>query len=391
MADTSSIAFNQPFAEQLAFFKRKLNLPSERWDDIIKSAHDRAFIVAGAQQADLLADLSGAIVKAIEKGTGLAAFRKDFNAIVAQSGWTGWTGEGSAAGTAWRTKVIYQTNMATSYAAGRWQQLNDPDLLKILPYWQYKHSDSVAHPRPEHVSWDGLTLLPDHVFWQTHYPPNGWGCHCRVTAVSNAQAMKAMANGRGPASAPAAGNIDGIDKGFDYAPGAGVDMPLRQAVQDKLIKYPPAIRKTLAADINRHINAEDPAPAFVRKALENPTLTETLWLGFVEQPGAISKTASHDVAGYMVTLRSDTPRHVERSHGYDGGNQRAATPDDYAHLIDIVNAPDSIIEGNQYGKFPRVVLLKEIAGEIFRAVFEVQPGKRNKALSLVSLVIKKGV
>ncbi|WP_413879007.1 hypothetical protein [Candidatus Aalborgicola defluviihabitans] len=28
----------------------KLNLPTERWDDIKAAAHDRAFIVAGAQR-----------------------------------------------------------------------------------------------------------------------------------------------------------------------------------------------------------------------------------------------------------------------------------------------------------------------------------------------------
>jgi hypothetical protein len=50
--------YNQPFAEQLAFFRQKLNLPTEAWDDITLAAHDRAFVVAGAQGADLLADLN---------------------------------------------------------------------------------------------------------------------------------------------------------------------------------------------------------------------------------------------------------------------------------------------------------------------------------------------
>ncbi|MBC3878051.1 hypothetical protein H8K38_09535 [Undibacterium sp. FT79W] len=163
--------WNKTFAEQLAFFKRKLNLPTEAWNDIMRQAHDKAFMVAGAQSADLLVDLRGAITKAIESGTGIEAFRKDFKQIVAKhgwTGWTGWTGEESAARTAWRTKVIYQTNMSTSYAAGRWQQLNDPELLKAMPYWQYKHSDSVVYPRPLHQSWDGLTLPPDHSFWKEH-------------------------------------------------------------------------------------------------------------------------------------------------------------------------------------------------------------------------------
>ena len=49
----------------------KRNLPTERLDDIMRSAHDRAFIVAGAQKADLLADLNRAIEKSIQHGLGL--------------------------------------------------------------------------------------------------------------------------------------------------------------------------------------------------------------------------------------------------------------------------------------------------------------------------------
>lgn len=382
--------WNKPFAEQLAFFKKKLNLPTGQWDDILRAAHDKAFIVAGAQNADLLADLHTAVTKAIDKGLGLEAFRKDFKALVAKHGWTGWAGEGSKAGIAWRTKVIYQTNMATSYAAGRWQQLNDPDLLKAMPYWRYKHSDSVLTPRPLHVSWDGLTLPHDHVFWITHFPPNGWGCHCRVIPVNKNEFIQAVTEGRGPANAPAAGNTEGIDTGFEYAPGANVNVSLRQVVQSKLITYPPAITKALTRDINRYINAEDLVPDFVKRSIDKPTLTETMWLGFVEDPAVLSKVLKEDVTGYMVTLRSDMPRHVERHHGHDGGNQRPPQPADYAFLIDVINAPDEIIEGRDIGKFARVVLLKEINGEVFRATFEVQPGKRNKALTLVSLVIKTG-
>lgn len=236
------MSYNQPFAEQVDFFRRKLNLPTEYWDDIERMAHDRAFIVAGAQDADLLADLRRAIDKAIAQGTGLDEFRRDFKQIAFNRGWTGWTGEGSKGGEAWRTKVIYQTNMATSYAAGRWKQLNDPEMLKILPYWQYHHNDSVMHPRPLHLSWDGLTLPHDHPFWKTHFAPNGWGCMCWISAVSKSAYMKAIANGKGKPPAgwdtidPKTGAPIGIDKGFDYAPGANANRPLKDFIDQKLIK-----------------------------------------------------------------------------------------------------------------------------------------------------------
>lgn len=254
MADPIASAaeqFSRPFAEQLAFFLQKLDLPTERWDDIRHEAHDRSFVVAGAQAADLLADLNAAVARAIDAGTGLKAFRADFKALVARNGWTGWTGEGSQAGVAWRTKVIYQTNLATSYAAGRWQQLNDPETLSVLPYWQYKHADGVAHPRPLHVSWNGITLPHDHPFWRTHFAPNGWGCHCRIIPVPQGDFLRAVAGGKGPADAPAPGNLQGIDDGFAYAPGASVADELRALVKAKADKLPGPIGEAFAADAAR--------------------------------------------------------------------------------------------------------------------------------------------
>lgn len=380
--------FNQPFAEQLAFFRQKLNLPTEAWDDIERAAHDRAFIVAGAQSADLLYDLRGAVDKAIEQGTGLDAFRKDFKSLVEKNGWTGWTGEGTKGGEAWRTRVIYQTNMATSYAAGRWKQLNDPALLKVLPYWQYHHNDSVVTPRPLHVSWNGLTLPPDHPFWETHFPPNGWGCMCRVSAVSKSAFMSAIATGKGPANAPT--GTEGIDKGFDYAPGAATDTSLRQIVQDKLITYPPAITKALSHDVNRRINAQQGAATFAREVLADTARIDPLWLGFVENFDRVMKAAQVDVKGYMVLLPADAPRHAQATHGHDGGTQRAPTAEDYNLILQVLTDADSLRLGEVSDRgLVRLIVIKLIGGETFRCVFEVRPGKRNMALALISLVIKQ--
>lgn len=240
--------YHRPFDEQRAFFQQKLNLPTERWDDIRHEEHDRSFIVAGAQGADLLDDLNAAVTRAIRDGTGLQAFQKAFKEIVQRHGWTGWTGEGSKAGEAWRTKVIYQTNLSTAYAAGRYQQLTDPELLSVLPYWQYRHADGVMHPRPLHVSWDGLTLPPDHPFWKTHFAPNGWGCHCRIIAVSKRDYLQAIADGKGPANAPEDGNVDGIDPGFAYTPGASVADELRALVQGKQATLPAPLWQALAEE-----------------------------------------------------------------------------------------------------------------------------------------------
>lgn len=252
--------FNRPFTEQADFFRKKINLPTARWDDILRAAHDRAFIVAGAAKADLLTDLHAAVQRAIDEGKSLDWFQREFEAIVAKHGWTDYTGSGSAAGIAWRTRVIYQTNMSTSYAAGRWAQLNDPGLVELRPYLKYHHADGVMHPRPLHVAWNGRVLPRDDPFWKTHYPPNGWGCGCYVSAASHKDYVKAVASGKSTppdgwdAIDPKTGAPAGIDRGFDYAPGAA-DAALQDMVKARLINYPPAIAAALAAELGKLLDA----------------------------------------------------------------------------------------------------------------------------------------
>lgn len=255
-----AFGFGTPFQAQIDYMVQKLRLPTERWDDITRSAHDRAFIVAGAAKADLLADLHHAVIKSATDGAGLQAFRNDFKAIVAKHGWTGWTGEGTREGEAWRTRIIYQTNMATSYAAGRHAQMTDPEVLKLHPYWRYIHSDGLVNPREQHLAWHGLTLRHDHPFWQSHYPPCGFGCQCRVTSVTRreGEASERVGMGEPPAGwdaiNAATGEQQGIGKGFGYAPGASLRNEMRSLVDAKAKKLPTALGNMLVNDVDQVLN-----------------------------------------------------------------------------------------------------------------------------------------
>ena len=161
---------------------------------------------------------------AISEGTTLEEFRKDFDRIVATHGWD-YNG-----GRDWRSRVIYETNLNTAYAAGRYEQ------LQAAPYWQYVHADWVTNPRHQHLAWDGLVLRRDDPWWQTHYPPNGWGCQCSVRGLW-LRDLQAMGK-EGPDEAPEVHMVErligqrnprgprlvlvpeGIDPGFEYIPGS---------------------------------------------------------------------------------------------------------------------------------------------------------------------------
>ena len=152
MTEPLTAGFGKPFAEQMAALRLRLanQVGTVAWDDLAHAEQERAFVVAGAMKADLLADLAKAVERAIGEHRSLDKFRAEFKQIVADRGWHGWTGEGTAKGEAWRTKVIYRTNMATSYAAGRMAQLK----AAKYKFWIYKHGNALE-PRLQHLAWDG--------------------------------------------------------------------------------------------------------------------------------------------------------------------------------------------------------------------------------------------
>lgn len=104
------------------------------------------------------------------------------------------------------------------------------DLSVIVPLIEDQH------PRPQHLAWHGLTLRHDHPLWQTHFPPNGWGCQCSVMAVRAPRAGDATEPPEGwDAIDPKTSAPPGIDKGWNYAPGANTDAPLQDLIDRKLI------------------------------------------------------------------------------------------------------------------------------------------------------------
>ncbi len=223
--------FGLDFKPAIDFFGAKVNLPTKRSDDLKHGAHVRAFSVAGITRDDILATFRAEIDRALHGGGDLASFRKVFDDVVDRTGWRfkarGATDEERRA---WRAGIIFKTNIRTAYMAGRWQQLTDPDLVKLKPFWRYKHND-VRFPRPMHVKWDGTVLRWDDPWWKVHYPPNGWGCQCEVEALSARQLARlgktgpdsAPADDTYPGKDPQTGETEvrhpGVDRGWDYSVG----------------------------------------------------------------------------------------------------------------------------------------------------------------------------
>lgn len=234
-----------PFAEAIAYLAQKTNTDTQTWLDIASEEHDSKFVVAGAKGA-LLQDLREAVEAAIAEGITIQEFRQRFSSIVEARGWTH-TGQRD-----WRARIIYNTNVRTAYAAGRYAQQHDPDVKRLQPYGQWVHGDS-PHARPAHLALDGRVFSLDDPFWLTNYCPNGYGCKCRVRTLSDRQLeRRSLKVEKGPVDGteeivtlPGGKKANvrwGPDPGFEYAPGRSVAQRVRE---DALKRLSPDIREAV--------------------------------------------------------------------------------------------------------------------------------------------------
>jgi hypothetical protein len=228
MSGTVAEAFSMPMREAVEYLAQKVRTPTRRWTDIAGPGHTRAFAVAGVQADDMLAGIKGELEKALREGTTLAEFRRGLEPMMER---LGWRAKGKAY-EAWRTRLVYQANLNTAYAAGRYAQMTEPDTLEALPFWVYRHSRK-KDARKQHVAWDGKVLAADDPWWRTHYPPNGWGCGCWADAISRRELRQLGKDGpdeapkdgtrswRDPASGEVRQVPNGIDPGWDHNHGEG--------------------------------------------------------------------------------------------------------------------------------------------------------------------------
>ncbi len=126
-----------------------------------------------------------------------------------------------------RLQIIYDTNLRSAHAAGRWQQIERSKSTR--PFLRYS-AVLDTRTRPAHRAWHGKILPVDDPFWSTHYPPNGWRCRCTVIQYSQAQldsrgwsVSEPPNNGSVTYTNPRTGEISqvprGIDPGFGWNPG----------------------------------------------------------------------------------------------------------------------------------------------------------------------------
>lgn len=207
--------------------------------DVWQEEHATAWTVAKAMTLDILEAIRAAVDEALASGQSFADFRRDLQPLLERLGWWGraelrdpLTDEirDVQLGSPRRLRTIYDVNLRAAHAAGQWQRIERT--RRSHPYLLYQLGPSREH-RAEHVSWAGIILPADDPWWQTHFPPNGWGCKCWVRQLSRREAERLLATGAYASSAPDLGEVEyvnrrtgrivsvpkGIEPGWAYNPG----------------------------------------------------------------------------------------------------------------------------------------------------------------------------
>ncbi|PZA12458.1 hypothetical protein DNX69_10815 [Rhodopseudomonas palustris] len=173
--------------EVVDYFRDKNLKPAFSWLDVWGQEHAHAFTVAGVTETRVLNDFKSAIDKAISSGTGFEAFKADMQARLTPHGWWGpktvsdptgkWADKTVDFTRPGRLQTTFWSNVRSARAAGQWNRIQRTKASR--PYLLYVRS-TAERKRPEHLAVAGTIKPVDDAFWSTWFPPNGWGCQCKV-------------------------------------------------------------------------------------------------------------------------------------------------------------------------------------------------------------------
>lgn len=171
----------QSFKEAVDYFRAKVAIPAETYQQLTADFHDWAFVVARMAQADLIKAAKWLVDQAITEGMGFADFERSWARLIGRKGWKPanprhiWT--------------IFDANFRGAMGAGRYQQMREPSVLVRRPLWVWRWRDS-PQPRLHHQALHNKAIYADDPFWRAGRVPAGWGCRCAIFSLSEESAKR---------------------------------------------------------------------------------------------------------------------------------------------------------------------------------------------------------
>jgi len=168
-----------------AYIRDKIAMTKVAYQSLLRKNRrryrDYAFYISKTESIPLIETAQEAVARAIEQGTTLEDFRKTMREAYRRLGVTPLD--------PFHVETVFRTNIQSAYQVGRWQEMRDPDVMKALPYWQYR-AIMDSRVRPAHAAMNGFIARGDDPVWMTWYPPRGFNCRCTVSAITRQEAAR---------------------------------------------------------------------------------------------------------------------------------------------------------------------------------------------------------
>ena len=212
--------------------KNKVSVYKYYFDQLPKDLRRLSFTVSNAESINQIQMIKKTLENAQKEGLSFIEWRNslDHDAV---------RGISKA-----RQETIFRTNMATSYATStRYNSATS----RVTPYLMFS-SVNDSRSRPAHKELSGIIRKANDSFWDTHTPPLGYNCRCKVIPMSKEEAER-----RGGVTRIDLDKIPSADKGFgESSLGSiqnGVDN-LEKTIKEKLPLNSPYRKKFIDAQNN---------------------------------------------------------------------------------------------------------------------------------------------
>ena len=345
------------------FLYKKINIETETWDELQWGEHAHGFTVAHSAGAGVLDEIHRLINDAVEKGISFQEFKNGMLDMMKKTGWYG--GAGHTAKDKkyinWRIGVIYDTNMRTAYAQAAYREQLAGTALR--PIWVYQSQLTGANRRQDHISLHNRAFRYDDSFWDTYYPPNGWGCECYVVTESEYSAEKAgikVEDSKGM-------TIPDIDPTWAYNVG-------REAIAPNFNKYKNLPKETMNAIYQNY-----------HRSMNHTRLSEGEFKTLMKRTNEADYKRNHIMyqVGNLEAKRYGAMRNagVQDSkimatdddvwHGTSDKNAKQKVPETlFTDVYETINEPENIYEE----------IVKDKIYRVFHFVKDTKDGKKIKVL-----------
>lgn len=171
-----------PFDEAVAFFRAKNVITPAEFDALRDRFRTGGFVARQLATQRLQQVARDSIQRLLEQGVTIAEAvaqirdaKSDINASL-----------GIAPVSSGYLDNVIRTNVATSYGAGRWQAINDPNVRALRPYLQYRTAGD-ERVRAGHRALNGLVFASGSELAARYAPPLFYRCRCVMVTLSTRQ------------------------------------------------------------------------------------------------------------------------------------------------------------------------------------------------------------